>query len=262
MNKMNMEDRIKRLEDIILGKLVVNKESPLEKILLSQGLSEEKILDMQKQMIDYMKNGWLLENAKPVESEPEKTFTEMVEGWMPDQECEEKSKLCKCEKENGHYGEGCNCYFGEDAIQCSDGNSGCGTWYDPKIINYFEKEHPDFDWENNLKNTGIRCPNCLGQGFWGCLECGAEMYPDVGFNCTKGNTELCTSCEEKSKLCKCGHSIDMHMEGMDAKYEWIGHDGNGTTDSSILKQLEGASDNDLLCIDCWCKNFENEKESK
>ncbi len=155
MNKMNMEDRIKRLEDIILGKLVVNKESPLEKILLSQGLSEEKILDMQKQMIDYMKNGWLLENAKPVESEPEKTFTEMVEGWMPDQECEEKSKLCKC-----------------------------------------------------------------------------------------------------------GHSIDMHMEGMDAKYEWIGHDGNGTTDSSILKQLEGASDNDLLCIDCWCKNFENEKESK
>ncbi len=116
MNKMNMEDRIKRLEDIILGKLVVNKESPLEKILLSQGLSEEKILDMQKQMIDYMKNGWLLENAKPVESEPEKTFTEMVEGWMPDQECEEKSKLCKCEKENGHYGEGCNCYFGAEEL--------------------------------------------------------------------------------------------------------------------------------------------------
>ena len=201
MTKMNMEDRIKRLEDIILGKLVVNKETPLEKILLSQGLSEEKILDMQKQMIDYMKNGWLLENAKPVEPEPEKTFTKRHDNHLYHQmDCKMVNtkwgrKRCDCVT---HYGQ-CNCYFGEDAIQCSDGCCGCGTWYDPKLINYFEKEHPDFDWENNLKNTGIRCPNCLGQGFWACLECNASMYPAVGFNCTKGNIQFCTSCEKESK---------------------------------------------------------------
>ena len=51
---MTIEDRVAKLEELILGRLVVNKEGCLEKLLLSQGNSEEQILDMQKQMINYI----------------------------------------------------------------------------------------------------------------------------------------------------------------------------------------------------------------
>ena len=54
---MSIEDRVAKLEELILGRLVVNKEGCLEKMLLSQGNSEEQILDMQKQMIDYIGRG-------------------------------------------------------------------------------------------------------------------------------------------------------------------------------------------------------------
>ena len=58
---MSIEDRVAKLEELILRRLVVNKEGCLEKMLLSQGNSEEQILDMQKQMIDYIeyRGNWI-----------------------------------------------------------------------------------------------------------------------------------------------------------------------------------------------------------
>ena len=60
---MTIEDRVAKLEKAIfehddgIGRLVVNKDGCMEKLLLSQGHSEEQILDMQKQMIDFITDG-------------------------------------------------------------------------------------------------------------------------------------------------------------------------------------------------------------
>ena len=216
---MSIEGRVAKLEkavfnNSVIGRLVVNKEGCLEKLLLSQGYSEEQILDMQKQMIDYITedgNKPLDIPVTPVKPKPDKssgseqpnfmespllTFlkTERMENCNhkfhgnSSTEWEGRCPDCKCGHYYNHHGGRCVCYNGKDAVQCGSlfHGDGCGTWYDPKkpLDEYMEK-------------CGNRCPCCLGEGMWCCLDCNKEMYPEVGFKCTKGNNNQCTECEEK-----------------------------------------------------------------
>ena len=199
---MSIEGRVAKLEkavfnNSVIGRLVVNKEGCLEKLLLSQGHSEEQILDMQKQMIDYITEDGNkpldipVTPVKPKLGKSSDVKTERMElcnhkfhnchneGRCPD---------CECGHYYKHHGERCVCYNGKDAVRCGslfDGD-GCGTWYDPKkpLDEYMEK-------------CGNRCPCCLGEGMWCCMDCSKEIYPEVGFKCTKGNNNQCTECEEK-----------------------------------------------------------------